>query len=256
MENENEGIEIERAETVPAEAETEAPAETVTPEEEAPTETEEAPEEEAPTETEEAPEEAAEIPSETDAALAEAEESAEEQTEAGETPTPDVEEEPTAAAEPEKKGGFKKLLKKWWFWLIAVAVVGGLVIGIVTLTGSSRRGGGSSSSSSSYVPYTYVSPYVTMIKDARNSTYGVTYGKAFDSFFTNPRWEYFKASTGEDVVEFTGGFLYSGSPATAKIQFVIDLKEGTFTAYHLSINGEAQSRLLLAAMIQKVFESY
>lgn len=108
---------------------------------------------------------------------------------------------------------------------------------------------------SSYVA-PVVSPYVSMVKNAKHSTYGITYGAAFNSFFSNPEWSYFKASTGEDVVEFEGRFSYSGSPATAKIQFVVDTSAGTFTAYHLSIDGEAQSKLMLATMIQKVFESY
>lgn len=114
---------------------------------------------------------------------------------------------------------------------------------------------GSSGGGSSY-NYNYVSPYVTMVKDAKHSTYGITYGRAFDSFFSNPKWEYFKSTTGEHVVEFTGGFSYYDKPADAKIQFVLDLADGTFTAHHLSIDGEAQSRLMLASMIQKVFESY
>ena len=65
-----------------------------------------------------------------------------------------------------------------------------------------------------------------------------------------------RSYTGEDVVEFKGGFSYSGSPATAEIQFVLDLSAGTLQVYHLSINGEGQNQLMLAAMVQKVFESY
>ena len=105
-------------------------------------------------------------------------------------------------------------------------------------------------------PAVYVSPYVTMVKEATNSTYGITYGDAFDSFFSDPEWDYFKASTGEHVVEFEGGFLYDGAPATATIQFVLDMEEGTLTVYHLSINGVDQSKLMLSALVKKVFESY
>lgn len=105
-----------------------------------------------------------------------------------------------------------------------------------------------------YVPP--VSPYVTMVKDATNSNYGITYEKAFNAFFANPEWSYFKATSGEHVVEFEGEFSYDNAPATATIQFVVDVDEGTFSAYHLSINGVDQSRLMLATLIQKVFESY
>ena len=91
---------------------------------------------------------------------------------------------------------------------------------------------------------------------SKNSKYGIAYGAAFDRFFTSPGWSCFKATSGEHVVEFTGGFLYSGERATAKLQFIVDMAEGTLEVYHLSINGVAQSRLMLAILIQKVFESY
>lgn len=141
----------------------------------------------------------------------------------------------------------KKLIHKWWFWAIIVIAVAGIIIAFNS----------NNSSHSTYASsYSYESPYVTAVKDSTNSQYGIKYGKAFNSFFTSPSWEYFQASTGEDVVEFTGGFSYNGSPATAKIQFVLDLDDGSFTAEYLSINGVSQNRLTLAAMIDKVFSSY
>ena len=159
---------------------------------------------------------------------------------------------PTYVAPQQAPTGIKKLMKKWWFWAIVAVLVVGLIVGISNK--SNQSSSSSSSSSSSYVPT--VSPYVTMVKTAKNTKYGITYGAAFDRFFTNPRWEYFRASSGEHVVEFKGGFSYSGSPATATIQFVLDLSAGTLEVYHLSINGQGQNQLMLATMVQKVFESY
>lgn len=150
----------------------------------------------------------------------------------------------------------KKLLKKWWFWVIVVAVIALLVVGIVALTDGGSSGSGSGSSGGGSSVTSYVNPYVQIVKTTENSNYGITYGKAFDSFFTSPSWDYFKATTGEHVVEFEGGFLYDGKPATATIQFVLDLDEGMLQVYHLSINGVAQNKLMLSAMIKKVFESY
>ncbi len=170
--------------------------------------------------------------------------------EPGELPAGIVEE----PAEAPQKGRFKSLLKKWWFWLIVVAVVGGIVVGIVLASNSSKGGSGSSSSYSA--PAVYVDPYVTLVKTARNSNYGVTYGAAFDSFFTSPRWESFTASSGEKVVEFNGGFLYSGKPATATFQFVLDFANDRMSVEYLAINGQAQNRLMLATFLQKIFESY
>lgn len=153
------------------------------------------------------------------------------------------------APEEKKKG----LLKKWWFWVIAAAAVVLLIVGIAAIADDSSSGSGSSGHSS---VVSYVNPYVQIVKSTENSNYGITYGKAFDSFFSSPSWEYFEATTGEHVVEFEGGFLYDGKPATATIQFVLDLDEGMMEVYHLSINGVAQNRLMLSAMLKKVFESY
>lgn len=147
---------------------------------------------------------------------------------------------------PKKKK--KKFFKRWWFWLIVI-IIGAFVF----VSGSDSSSSSSSSSGSYYVPT--ISPYVSMVKDATNSNYGITYGKAFNYFFSNPDWSSFTATTGEIVVEFEGKFTYDNSPATAKIQFVLDLAGGTFSVYHLSINGVSQSKLVLATLINKVFET-
>ena len=141
--------------------------------------------------------------------------------------------------------------RKGWIWAVVIAVALALGILIVVLATDSCGGDSDSSQSQSYV-----NPYVSMVKNARNSSYGITYGAAFDRFFSSPEWSYFKATTGEHVVEFEGDFLYDGARARATIQFVLNMSEGTMTVYHLSINGQAQSRLLLTALVNKVFESY
>lgn len=145
----------------------------------------------------------------------------------------------------------KKIYKKWWFWLIIALFVGGTIIGGIIIADSSS----SSSSGSSSYSYTYTNTYVRMVKDARHSSYGITYGDAFEDFFTNTSWRHFTSTTGEQVVEFEGDFYYDGSPATATVQFIVNVSEGTFTVYHLSINGVAQSNIVLSALISKVFES-
>lgn len=139
-------------------------------------------------------------------------------------------------------------------WLKRIAL---LLLIAVMMFSAIACGSDDSDDEDTYIPpAVYVSPYVTMVKEATNSKYGITYGDAFDSFFTDPEWDYFKATTGEHVVEFEGGFLYDGVPATATIQFVLDMEEGMLSVYHLSINGVDQSKLMLSALVQKVFESY
>ena len=162
--------------------------------------------------------------------------------------------EPSGEAIPEakKEPFFKMLIKKWWFWVIVAVVIISIVSGVIAGVTASN----SSSSSSSSSSYTYTDPYVTMVKTAKNSNYGITYGAAFDNFFSSPKWSSFKSTDGDTVVEFTGKFSYKNSPATAKIQFLLDFSDGSMTVYHLSIDGESQSKLFTATFIKKVFESY
>ena len=166
-----------------------------------------------------------------------------------ETPAenPDTQSETPPPATPKKK----KFFKKWWFWaIVAVVLVSAIaIIGVVA-----SDSGSSSSGGSYYVPVE--SPYVRMVKGATNSSYGITYGAAFENFFSDTSWDYFTSTDGQHVVEFEGDFYYDGSPATATVQFVLNISEGTFTVYHLSINDVSQSRFMLSALIQKVFESY
>lgn len=169
---------------------------------------------------------------------------------------------PQAAPATVSPYSFAALRRKWWFWAILGACLVGLIFGIAGIgkggsSGSDYNGGGSSYNGGSYGGGSvFGDTYVNMVKNATHSSYGIQYGKAFDRFFSSPSWRSFDSTTGKKVVEFTGRFSYSGSPATAKIQFTLDVSGGTFTATYLSINDVSQNQLMLSAMIQKVFESY
>ena len=108
------------------------------------------------------------------------------------------------------------------------------------------------------------------VKGGTNSAYpGVTYGEAFENFFSDPTWEYFVGTQdgpdedgdGEpdytvdnvDVVEFTGGCLYANAEVTALIQFVLDNEAGTFQPVYLSFNGVPQNMLMLSGLLDTVF---
>ena len=100
----------------------------------------------------------------------------------------------------------------------------------------------------------------------------ITYGEAFEEFFADPTWKYFKGTQdgpddnedGEpdytiddiDVVEFTGRCTYQDVEVKALIQFTLDKDAGTFDAVYLSFNEVPQSTLMLGGLISTVFESY
>jgi hypothetical protein len=77
-------------------------------------------------------------------------------------------------------------------------------------------------------------------------------GDAFQSFFGDPTWRYFKATTGEDVVEFTGFAMYEKTRVKALLQFV--LKENqSFEVGALSFNDVPQNELIKAQLMNAVF---
>lgn len=110
------------------------------------------------------------------------------------------------------------------------------------------------------------------VKNGTNSNYpSITYGEAFENFFSYPTWKYFEGiQEGEDtdgdgvldtesrnveVVEFTGYCMYQDVEVKALIQFVLDNNAGTFEASYLSFNEVPQNKLILLARIEKAFES-
>lgn len=96
--------------------------------------------------------------------------------------------------------------------------------------------------------------YVQFVKNGyRENNPDLTYEKAFSTFFGSPQWKYFKGDEGEDVVEFTGDCTYQDAPVKARIQFVVDEKQGTFEATYLAFNEVPQNKLILASLIEKAF---
>jgi ribosomal protein S27AE len=99
--------------------------------------------------------------------------------------------------------------------------------------------------------------HVTFVKNGSPISYpDITYDEAFSAFFSDTSWEYFVSDKGLDVVEFNGDCLYYDSEITVTIQFVLDMKNGTFEMEYVAFNDVPQSVLMSYALITKVFESY
>ncbi|WP_242839196.1 hypothetical protein [Pseudobutyrivibrio sp. MD2005] len=100
-------------------------------------------------------------------------------------------------------------------------------------------------------------PHITAIKNGAPEAYpDITYGDAFESFFSNPDWTYFESDKGRDIVEFTGGCIYANTEVTATIQFEVDMDTGRAEIVYLGFNDVPQSLLIEYALISKVFEEY
>lgn len=99
--------------------------------------------------------------------------------------------------------------------------------------------------------------YVSMVKSGSPNGYpNITYEQAFGDYFSEPKWKYFRAEDGRDVVQFDGTCMYDGNTADICFQFVLDVDKGTFTTEYMGINGEAQSVLAISSVVDKVFEDY
>lgn len=99
--------------------------------------------------------------------------------------------------------------------------------------------------------------YINYVKEGNPELYSdITYGQAFGDFFSNPKWKYFKSDGGLDVVEFSGGCLYSDVEVTVNIQFVLNVDEGEFTVEYFAMNDVPQSEFMTIVIMDKVFESY
>lgn len=98
--------------------------------------------------------------------------------------------------------------------------------------------------------------YVLMVKNGyKKDNPALSYDKAFSAFFGTPRWKYIKGKDGQNVVEFTGDCTYQDAAVKARLQFVVDEKNGSFEATYLAFNEVPQNRLILAALIEKAFTS-
>lgn len=128
--------------------------------------------------------------------------------------------------------------KKKIILLAGIVIVLILAIGAVVSSGSKNK-------------------YVELVKTGSPLSYpDITYGEAFDSFFSDPTWTYFEFTDEKDVVEFSGGCTYQGNEVTATIQFILDVEEGTFSAEYFDMNNVPQTDLATAAIITTVFEDY
>lgn len=93
------------------------------------------------------------------------------------------------------------------------------------------------------------------VRDAYLTQYSdeVTVEKAFQDFFANEKWSTYR-SDGYSYVVFTGVCEYEGKRADARITFKITGEN--FRVDRLDINGTEQSNLMLALMLEKIYEDY
>jgi hypothetical protein len=84
----------------------------------------------------------------------------------------------------------------------------------------------------------------------------VSVGKAFNNFFTNPKWENFVSDDGEQIVEFDGEASLDDENVLVEIQFFVDKSNDRFEIVWLGVDGEGQSDYEINDWIDTAYEYY
>jgi ribosomal protein S6E (S10) len=97
-------------------------------------------------------------------------------------------------------------------------------------------------------------PHVLSVKNGHLQDHpDKSLGDAFKAFFGEPAWKYFKSTSGEDVVEFTGYMMYQDTKVKARLQFLLKENE-SFEIGALSFNNVPQNELIQGQVLKAVFE--
>ena len=98
---------------------------------------------------------------------------------------------------------------------------------------------------------------ILFVKNGSPTAYPTqTYGDVFDNYCEKPKWRYFEASNGEDIVEFTGSCFFRDKDVDVRLQFILNIEDGTFDTGYLSFNDVTQDELTKAIWLSDVFENY
>ena len=101
--------------------------------------------------------------------------------------------------------------------------------------------------------------YINMVQTGFPVAYpDKSYGKAFNDFFSNPEWKYFKSDDNRKVVEFTGGMTYRDQHVNATIQFTVDDRDENnikINLVYLGFDDVPQNNLTKMNVMSAVFEN-
>ena len=109
-----------------------------------------------------------------------------------------------------KKSPFKIILTI----IVAIIVICGIMVVVDSMSYKSDDMQGSDLNSEQIDYVRELSP------DGAN---GITFGEAYEDFFSDPEWGFFREEKHEEpVVEFSGGCTYKDKEGTAYLQFILD----------------------------------
>lgn len=99
--------------------------------------------------------------------------------------------------------------------------------------------------------------YIETIKSMNIPGYRCTFGKAFSNFFSKPKWEHFRSSKGNEIIQFTGGCTYLGEDVETLVQFTVTDEYGDYIeaeVTHFTLDGISQNDIMIASLLATIAE--
>lgn len=78
-------------------------------------------------------------------------------------------------------------------------------------------------------------------------------GSYFNSFFSNPKWTYFRSTEDEYIVEFTGVCSYNNKDVTILLQFIVDHSLESFETVYMERDGAQMPSTEFADLLEGIF---
>ena len=100
------------------------------------------------------------------------------------------------------------------------------------------------------------SKYIDSLKRSHSSAYpNVTIEDAFNKFYSDPHWKYYKSTTGDSIVSFTGKCMYDGKLSKVELRYLVN-PDNTFQLTGGSLDGVEQNLLFIAMFAGQPFTDY
>lgn len=96
---------------------------------------------------------------------------------------------------------------------------------------------------------------VNIVKNGELNDYqGITIGKAFDNFFSNPQWKSSETKDKKTIVNFKGEASLGDKPVTISINFQVNKDSKSFNVINLYMDGKIQPDYELIDWLDTIFE--
>lgn len=81
-----------------------------------------------------------------------------------------------------------------------------------------------------------------------------TFGKAFEDFFSDENWRFFKADKNTDVVEFTGKANLNSKEVEVLVQFTLDELGHNPRVHYIEVDGKKAEDYIVDSMFDEIFK--